>query len=382
MLCISPSPVIQKTQQKMEKQDLEAASRRLVIIGGGVAGSYLAKSFQFKADVTLIDPKEYFEIPWASMRAMVEPSIAKRSVINHREYFTNGQVITSSAVNVTETEVSTADGQLIPYDFLVIATGHSDPVPESKTERLNQYKAESQKINSAGSILIVGGGPTGVELAGEIAFDFPDKKVTLVHSGSRLLEFIGTKASDKTLHWLKSKKVEVKLEQRVNLDSVSDESKTYQTSAGEIINADCHFLCTGTPLGSAWLKETMLKNNIDTHGRLMVDENLRVKGQKNIFAIGDITDIPEIKEGFLAQKHADVAAKNLKLLMTGGNESKMATYKPSSAMAVVSLGRRDAVAQLPFATIIGRIPGWIKSGDLVVGRTRKQMGLEPHVVDD
>jgi NAD(P)H-nitrite reductase large subunit len=85
--------------------------------------------------------KEYFEIPWASMRAMVEPSIAKRSVINHREYFTNGQVITSSAVNVTETEVSTADGQLIPYDFLVIATGHSDPVPESKTERLNQYKA-------------------------------------------------------------------------------------------------------------------------------------------------------------------------------------------------------------------------------------------------
>jgi NADH dehydrogenase FAD-containing subunit len=152
--------------------------------------------------------------------------------------------------------------------------------------------AESQKINSAGSILIVGGGPTGVELAGEIAFDFPDKKVTLVHSGSRLLEFIGTKASDKTLHWLKSKKVEVKLEQRVNLDSVSDERKTYQTSAGEIINADCHFLCIGTPLGSAWLMETMLKNNIDTHGRLMVDENLRVKGRKNIFAIGDITDIP------------------------------------------------------------------------------------------
>jgi NADH dehydrogenase FAD-containing subunit len=43
----------------MEKQDLEAASRRLVIIGGGVAGSYLAKSFQFQADVTLIDPYSF-----------------------------------------------------------------------------------------------------------------------------------------------------------------------------------------------------------------------------------------------------------------------------------------------------------------------------------
>lgn len=152
--------------------------------------------------------------------------------------------------------------------------------------------AESQKINSAGSILIVGGGPTGVELAGEIAVDFPDKKVTLVHNGSRLLEFIGPKAANKTLHWLKSKQVEVKLEQRVNLDSVSEERKTYETSEGEIISADCHFLCTGTPLGSVWLKETMLKNNIDSRGRLMVDENLRVKGRKNIFAIGDITDIP------------------------------------------------------------------------------------------
>ncbi|XP_059429927.1 uncharacterized protein LOC132163596 [Corylus avellana] len=366
----------------MKTQELEAASRKLVVIGGGVAGSTLARSLQFDADVTLIDPKEYFEIPWANLRAMVEPSFGKRSVINHREYLTNGRVVTSSAVNITETEVSTADGQLIPYDFLVIATGHTYPVPERRTERLNQFKAENQKINSAGSILIVGGGPTGVELAGEIAVDFPDKKVTLVHNGSRLLEFIGPKAANKTLRWLKSKKVEVILEQRVNLDSVSEESKTYQTSEGEIINADCHFLCTGTPLGSAWLRETVLKNNLDTRGSLKVDENLRVKGRKNIFAIGDITDIPEVKQGFLALKHALVAAKNLKLLMTGGNESKMATYKPSSAIAIVSLGRKDAVAQFPFTTIIGRIPGWIKSGDLFVGRTRKQMGLQPHVADD
>jgi NADH dehydrogenase FAD-containing subunit len=43
----------------MQTQDMEAASRRLVIIGGGVAGSFLAKSFQFQADVTLIDPYSF-----------------------------------------------------------------------------------------------------------------------------------------------------------------------------------------------------------------------------------------------------------------------------------------------------------------------------------
>ncbi|PQQ13271.1 apoptosis-inducing factor homolog B [Prunus yedoensis var. nudiflora] len=356
--------------------------KKVVVIGGGVAGSLLAKSLQFLADFTLIDEKEYFEIPWASLRAMVEPSFAERSVINHRDYLTNGQIIASRAINVSDTEVLTATGRLIPYDYLVIATGHADRVPKTKTERLGQFQEENQKIRSANSILIVGGGPTGVELAGEIAVDYPDKKVTLVHTGSRLLEFIGPKAANKTLNWLKSRRVEVILEQSVSLNNISDGSKTYQTSEGGTFEADCHFLCTGKRLGSAWLKETVLENSMDVNGRLMVDENLRVKGRKNIFAIGDITNIPEIKQGYLAQKQALVAAKNLKLLLEGAKESKLATYEPHSVMALVSLGRKHGVAQFPLTTISGRIPGLIKSKDLFVGKTRKQLGLEPHPVHD
>ncbi|XP_022752522.1 apoptosis-inducing factor homolog A-like [Durio zibethinus] len=351
--------------------------RRVVVVGGGIAGSLLAKSIQFNADVTLIDPKEYLEITWANLRNMVEPSFAERSVINHRDYLTNGRVVTSAAINITDTEVLTEDGFLIAYDYLVIATGHKDPVPTTKMDRLNQYQAENQKIQSAHSILIVGGGPTGVELAGEIATDFPEKKVTLVHKGSRLLEFIGAKASDKTLSWLRSRKVEVKLEQAVDLNSTSDDSQVYQTSTGESIKVDCHFLCVGKPLASAWLNETTLKTNLDKKGRLMVDEYLRVKGRSNIFAIGDITDIPELKQGYLAQRHALVVAKNLKLLMAGGKESKMSKYGPGSEIALVSLGRKAAVAQFPFTTISGFVPGLLKSRDLFVGRTRKQMGLQP-----
>lgn len=350
------------------------------MIGGGIAGSLLAKSLQFHADVTFIDPKEYFEITWASLRTMVEPSFGERSVINHRDYYTNGRIVTSTAIGITETEVLTADDFSFPYDYLVIATGHRDPVPKTRMERLEEYVAENEKIKSAQSVLIVGGGPTGVELAGEISADFPEKHVTLVHSGSRLLEFIGPKASDKTLQWLTSKRVDVKLEQRVDLNSVTDSngSKIYHTTAGESIRADCHFLCTGKPLGSGWLEGTILKSNLDSRGRLMVDEYLRVKGRKNIFAIGDITDVPEIKQGYLAQKHALVAAGNLKVLMAGGKERKMSSYKPGSTTAIVSLGRRDAVAQFPYTTLIGIVPGMITSRDLFVGKTRKQRGLQPH----
>lgn len=80
----------------------------------------------------------------------------------------------------------------------------------------------------------------------------------------------------------------------------------------------------------------------------------------------------------MAQKHALVAAKNIKLLLNKGKELKMAKYEPRSIKAIVSLGRHDAVAQFPMTTIIGLVPGLLKSKDLFVGKTRKSMGLDPH----
>ncbi|PIN18531.1 NADH-dehydrogenase (ubiquinone) [Handroanthus impetiginosus] len=354
--------------------ELHGEEKRVVVVGGGVGGSLIAKNLQNHADVFLIDSKEYFEIPWTSLRSRVEPSFAERTIINQADYLPNARVVTSAATNITENEVQTAQGRLIAYDYLDVATGHPGDGAYTKAQKLSYYQAEYEKIKSSNSILAIGGGPTGVELAGEIITDFPDKKVTLVHRGSRLLEFIGEKAGKKALDWLTSKKVEVILGQSVKLDSESD--GVYETSGGEKIRADCHFLCVGNPIGSSWLKETCLKDNLDANGRLMVDSKLRVKGHKNIFAIGDVTDIPELKQGYLAQAHAAVAAKNLKLLIKGQNESKLSSYKPASPLAFVSLGRKEGIAQAMCITMSGRIPGIIKSGDLFVGRSRRQLGLK------
>ncbi|KAF5446324.1 hypothetical protein F2P56_031961 [Juglans regia] len=276
-------------ESPMARAEKEGAKKRVVVVGGGVGGSVLAHSLQSVVDVVLIDQKEYYEIPWASLRSMVEPSFAERSVINHSDYLPSVQIITSAATNITDEEVITAGGNTVAYDYLVIATGHSEPLPRSREERLNEYRADFEKIKSANSVLIVGGGPTGVELAGEIAVDFPGKKVILVHRGTRLLEFIGPKASRRALDWLVAKKVEVILNQSVNLNFSSD--GIFQTSAGETITADCHFVCTGKPVGSSWIKETILRDSLDIHERLMVDKHLRVRGRNNIFAIGDITDV-------------------------------------------------------------------------------------------
>ena len=70
----------------------------------------------------------------------MEPSFAERSVINHSDYFTNGQLVVSTAVDIRDNEVLTSDGRSIAYDYLVIATGHMDHVPRIRTERLEQYQ--------------------------------------------------------------------------------------------------------------------------------------------------------------------------------------------------------------------------------------------------
>ncbi|KAL6513676.1 hypothetical protein OROHE_019536 [Orobanche hederae] len=377
----------------MERLVGEKKRNAVVVVGGGVAGSLIAKTLQDHADVYLIDPKEYYEISWTSLRSTVEPSFAERTLINHSEYVPNARVITGAATDISRHEVVTSQVRKVPYDYLVIATGHADDdetsLAHTIAERQAHYQSEQEKIKSAKSILIVGGGPTGVELAAEIAVDFPDKKVTLVHRGSRLLGFIGEKAGKKALDWLVSKKVEVILGQSVvNLNSPSSlgGGGRYETSGDETVIADCHFVCTGSPIGSSWIKKTILKDSLDSHGRLMVDAKLRVIGHSNIFAIGDIANIPvgvsssnELKQGYLAQAHASVAAKNLKLLIKNGSQSekKLSSYKPAaSTIAFVSLGRREGVAQIMCLTTVGRIPGMIKSGDLFVGKTRKLLGLK------
>ncbi|WOL03513.1 apoptosis-inducing factor [Canna indica] len=356
----------------------QAGWKRVVVVGGGIAGSLLAKSLQFHADVVLIDQKEYFEIPWATMRSMVDHSVAEKAIINHKDYLVNGKLITSAAVDITETEVVTADGRRVTYDYLVVATGHSSPSPTCRKERLEMFQEANIKMRIASSILIIGGGPTGVELASDITAVYPDKKVTLVHSGPRLLGFIGHKAGNKALEWLRSKNVDVLLEQYVDLESMPPANGIYMTSAGEAIAADLHFLCVKRPLGSSWLKQTSLKDCLDKYGQVMVDEHLKLIGRKNVFAIGDITDIPERKQGVVAQRHSMVVAKNLKALLKGGKEVKLGKYRPSMSITMVSLGKKDAVAQLPFTTMSGFLPGLIKSRELFLRKTRKALGLENH----
>lgn len=353
-----------------------ADKKRIVVVGGGVAGTTVAHAFDTDAyNLTLIDPKEYFEVPFAKLRCIVEPKFAERSIVKHSDYIKTGKVLQTAASGVSGSELLTASGERVPFDVLVVSTGTFFSGPTTKNELLKDYQAENAKLLAAESVLIIGGGPVGVELAGEIVTDFPNKKVTLVHGGDRLIEFLGPKASTKALKWLQSKKVTVLLNERIDTTEALA-GPNYVTKKGTAIQADAHFVCVGQRLGSSWLRGSDLEATMDSNGRLQVDRNMRVQGHSNVYALGDICNTKESKQGYLAQQQAAVVIANIKKHIKDPHTAKLSEYKAATTtMAVVSLGRNLGVMQMPLGTLLGRLPGMLKSKDLFVGASRKNLGL-------
>ncbi|KAL3687934.1 hypothetical protein R1sor_014243 [Riccia sorocarpa] len=358
-----------------------AELKRVVVIGGGMAGSQVAKGLEDHAEVTLIDPKNFFDIPYARLRAIVEPAIAERSLVLHSEYLKKAKIVESCAESATATEVVTSSGEHIPYDYLVICTGtlfQSPPEKTTKLERIEEMKGQNRTLLEAESVLIIGGGPVGVELAGEILNDFPEKKVTIVCSADRLIEFLGPKASRKCEKWLRKKGVTVILKDKIDVnDNLAPPN--YETHKHEELKADAHFIATGKKLPTKWLETSeVLKDHVAVDGRLKMEASgtCQVEGLHNVFAAGDITDFKEIKQGYLAGRHAAIVVENIKKLIASPDNAKLLVYKPTNTpMGIVSLGRVLAVAQMPFGTILGRLAGLLKSKDLFIGKTRESLGL-------
>jgi NADH dehydrogenase FAD-containing subunit len=103
-----------------------------------------------------------------------------------------GCVVQAEVISISNDSIQVhGRNEPIHFDYLVIATGSSYAFPGKIAEyersvAINLYNNLQGKIEKSEKILIIGGGPVGVELAGEIATDFPSKDITLVHSHSTL----------------------------------------------------------------------------------------------------------------------------------------------------------------------------------------------------
>jgi hypothetical protein len=78
-------------------------------------------------------------VPYAALRCLVEPAFSERSVMTHSSYLKKAKVVISTAKIASSTQIITDDGEIVPYDFLVICTGSSYTGPKTRPERIQEY---------------------------------------------------------------------------------------------------------------------------------------------------------------------------------------------------------------------------------------------------
>ncbi|WP_377114662.1 NAD(P)/FAD-dependent oxidoreductase [Mucilaginibacter litoreus] len=358
---------------------------RVIIIGGGFGGVQLAKKLKnAPLEVLLFDKHNYHTFQpllyQVATGALEADSIGFpiRRIFSHQKNFTFHlaevtKIDTDN--NVVETNVGNYD-----YDYLVIATGadtnffgnkeleHYTMPMKNIAEALNIRSLILQNLekalvtkdeaerNALLTFVIVGGGPTGVELAGAISElreyilckDYPglcnaDMKVFLVEGKAELLAAMSPQASKKAKDFLK--KMDVTIYNSVHVSSYN--GIILKIDDGTIINTRNVLWAAGV---KGKIPTGMPEQTVAKGGRLVTDEINRVKGYKNVFAIGDVSAVtteqtplgfPGVAQVALQQgKHL---AKNL-INIIEGKPTTAFIYHDLGTMATI--GRNKAVADI------------------------------------
>ncbi|RPF38416.1 NAD(P)/FAD-dependent oxidoreductase [Streptomyces sp. TLI_185] len=359
----------------------------VVVIGGGYAGVRLAKRLDSVARVTLVDRKEVFFHRIASLRAGVRPEWSVTPFIPYDRLLRNGRVAVGKAVRIdtTERQVVLATGERLPYDVVVIATGADYPEPARFTgtttdEAVKSFAGHQQKVAAAGHVLVVGGGPSGVELAAEVRLARPDARVTLAHSGPALLHSTGVeRAGRRARAWLESHDVEVRLD---SFMSPGNDFGTYRDAHGTVIEADLSFWATGTTPNTLWLRLGGHGDWLNPAGHVKVDRTLRVEGRLDVFAVGDVNDATELKITPAALAQADLAAWNIRTYLnsSGKHRKEPRLYRAiHRTPLIVPFGPADGLTLLPVpggesAVLGGRTSVLAKAKTLMTPYMRRQLG--------
>lgn len=376
-----------------------ADKKRLVLVGGGFAGSnFVRKLFNNRHfDVTLVDKNNYnyfTPLLYQVATSFLEPAAISypfRKLLKKRNVAF--RMATVSKIDSDSNRISMTDGTELDYDVLVLAAGsttnyfgnkslikgsfpikdvadalylRNEIIKTLEKASIEKNPKEKQKLLT---IVIAGGGPTGVELAGMmaefkngiLAVDYPElindaMTIYLVEGAPYLLPPMSEKTHKEALNVLARSGVVVKLNTRVN--AYADD--LVLLSDNTVIKAKTLIWAAGVTVQPF---EGIAADSIGKGNRIITDCVSRVKGYDNIYAIGDIsvqytdkaypTGHPQLAQPAIQQ--GKTLAKNL-LRMAEGKSMKPFKFFDRGDMAII--GRKWAMADLfKHRLHVGGLPG-------------------------
>ncbi|MDE3143356.1 MAG: NAD(P)/FAD-dependent oxidoreductase [Bacteroidota bacterium] len=369
----------------MNIPDKYGNQKRVVIIGGGFAGLTLAKKLSSKYfQVVLIDKNNYHQFQpllYQVAASGLEPSSISfpfRKTFQHKK---NVIIRMTKVVSLTSESktVHTATGD-IQYDYLVLAQGAKTNYFNNKQLQKNAYSMKSvaealllrntllqnyeaavdtenkEERSSLLNVVIVGGGPTGVELAGAIAemkkkilpkdyaeLNFRHMHIYLLEAAPCLLNGMNVKSGETVVTYLNQIGVEVKTNAAVK----DYDGEKVLLSNGKTIRSRCLIWAAGVKGNHI---PGIPASTVSANERILVNQYNQVKDLQSVYAIGDVAlmqdDIllkghPQVAQ--VAIQQAKLLAKNLERLETGKHLTSF-HYDDKGSLATV--GRNLAVAEI------------------------------------
>jgi NADH:ubiquinone reductase (H+-translocating) len=370
------------------------SKHRVVIVGGGFGGLLCAQGLKKSpVDITLLDRRNFHlfqPLLYQVATGGLSPANIAAPLRSIFKFQKNCRTLMAevTAFDMDKKEVVLADGGRIPFDSLVLATGSThhyfgkdaawEPIApglksiedatEIRRKVLGAFERAEKETDPAKrraqlTFVVVGGGPTGVEMAGSIAelahmtmrrdfrtFDPASARVILVENSERVLQMFAEKLSGKALTALKSIGVEPWLGCKVT-DIQPDRVTIDRGGVIEPLPCETIVWAAGvkaSPLG-AKLKEALPVIETDRGGRVVVNPDCTVNGRPDVFVIGDLAhyktadgkQLPGVAP--VAMQQGEYVADTIDRRLRGQSPKAAFQYWDKGSMATI--GRSRAVAE-------------------------------------
>jgi apoptosis-inducing factor 2 len=361
--------------------------KRVVIIGGGYAGTRLARALDEAADVVLVEPRDAFVHNVAAIRAIVEPALLDRFIIPYDRLLGRGRVVQDRALGFGERDVKLAVRGALEADIIVVATGSRSARPFKPTgDSVAEFRAASaeahEMLRTATSVAVVGGGAVGTELAGEIAAGTASKRVALFSGTPSLFPNMPPGLGKRLLAQLRRMGVAVHLGASAEGLRGADGPRQgpLRLSSGHSVAADIVFPAMGvTPVTT--LLDSLPGVSFDPAGRVSVDPWLRLAGRPNMFALGDMAATGDPMTIVSISAQVPWLASTITGLLDGKQVKELPQYVPGSPqLFLVPLGPRRGASVLPVSgrpVVVGNFLTSVAKGkNLLIPRYRRELGYQ------